>query len=108
MKWQKLPPYEGKIYQGCGCCPPVERVAPLDMVIAVGFGVAQVTRDNELVFQEQPDDERLRTLAEFEEMAKQDPDHDWRVLLVAPLRSREYQRHDDGKWVLIDSGPGFA
>jgi len=80
------------------------------MVIGVGFGIAQVTKDEELVFQEQPEqaNDELPYLSEFEEMAKKDPDHDWRVLLVAPLREREYQRQGDGEWVLIASGRGFA
>ncbi len=109
-KWKgKLePPYEGSIHQGCLNCPPVERIAPLDMLIAVGFGIARVTRGKKIVFQETADDEDYHRLAEFEEMAKTDPDHDWRVLLEAPLRSREYQRQGEGKWVLIASGEGFA
>jgi hypothetical protein len=109
-KWSgKLePPYKGPIHQGCLNCPPVERIAPMDMLIAVGFGSAEVLRGKKVVFSEGPNDEDFHTLAEFEEMAKQDPDHDWRVILDAPLRSREYQRQGDGKWVLIKSGMGFA
>lgn len=109
-KWKgKLqPPYYGPIHQGCLSCPQVERIASLDMIIAVGFGVARVTRGKKIIFQEQYNDEDFHRLSEFEEMAKRDPDHDWRVLLDAPLRAGEYQRHGDGKWVLIASGEGFA
>jgi len=106
MEYEK--PYEGQIFQGCLNCPPVEKTAPMDMIIAVGFGVAQVTKDDELIYVEKPDEENYHELSEFEKMAKSDPDHDWRVLLEAPLRSREYQRQGDGKWVLINSGMGFA
>lgn len=109
-KWKgKLqPPHEGAIHQGCLNCPPIERIAPLDMIIAVGLGVARVTRGRRVIFSEGANDENDHYLSEFEEMAKADPDHDWRVLLDAPLRSREYQRQGEGKWVLIKSGPGFA
>lgn len=109
-KWKgKLqPPYEGAIHQGCLNCPPVERVAPMNMLIAVGFGYAAVTRGSKVVFREKPNDDDLHYLEEFEAMAAKDPDHDWRVVLNAPLRSRTYQRHGPGKWVLIESGEGFA
>lgn len=107
-RWKKQPPYEGTIHQGCLNCPPVESVAPMDMLIAVGFGCAMVTRGKKVIYMESPNDEEFRTLAEFEEMAKLDPNHDWRVTLEAPLRGRTYQRHDVGKWVLIESNMGFA
>jgi hypothetical protein len=105
--WKKEKPYTGTIHQGCLNCPPVEQVAPMDMVIAVGFGIAQITRDSDFVYSEGDEDD-FPTLAQFEEMAAADPDHDWRCLLVAPLRGREYQRHDKGKLVLIASDDGFA
>jgi len=109
--WIKLEPWEGPIHQGCMNCPPVERTAPMDMMIAVGFGVAQVTRDPELVWSEPRDPQswdELWTTADAERAAAADPDHDWRILLDAPLRMREYQRHGPGEWVLVASGPGFA
>lgn len=108
MTWRKLPAWTGEIHQGCGSCAPVEAVAPLDMIIAVGFGVAQVTKGDEIIFQESMGDEEFHELQEFENMAKADPDHDWRALLVAPLREREYQRHGDEHWALVRSGEGFA
>ncbi len=107
-KWKVLPPHEGPIHQGCLNCPPVERVAPLNMLVAVGFGYAAVLRGSREVFREGPDDTEYHTLVEFEEMAKADPEHSWRVILDAPLCYREYQRQGDGNWVLIKSGMGFA
>ena len=108
--WKKEEPYNGAIHQGCLCCPPVEQVAPMDMVIAVGFGIAQVSKDGNVIYDENELDDGVDypDLAFFEELAAADPDHDWRCLLFAPLRGREYQRHDTGKWVLIDSNQGFA
>jgi len=63
--------------RGCLCCPPVEQIAPMDMVIAVGFGIAQITRDGDFVYSD-GDENDFPTLARFEEMAVADPDHDWR------------------------------
>jgi len=109
MNWKKIKPFQGNIYQGCLCCPPVTRIASLDTVVAVGFGDAHISKDNQIIYMETGnEDEPPRTLAEFEAMAKKDPDHDWRLVLFAPLRGREYQRHDNDKWVLIDSNMGFA
>ena len=108
MTFTKVPAWTGAIRQGCLSCPPVESIAPLNMTIAVGFGDARITKDGETIYQEPYDKTELRTLAEFEDMAKGDPDHDWRAILIAPLRDREYQRHDESKWVLIGSGMGFA
>ena len=108
MTWEKAPAWTGPLHQGCGNAPGVARTASLDLMIAVGFGQAQVTRDDELIFEEHPRDEETHYLAEFEALAQADPDHDWRVRLNAPLRDEEYQRHGPGQWVLIQSGPGFA
>lgn len=105
--WVKLPPYEGRIHQGCLSCPPVERQASLNTLIAVGFGVAQVTRDSVVVWRETPDEDPI-LLQVVEGFARADPDHDWQVELDAPLRSRTYQRHGDDLWVLVASGDGFA
>jgi hypothetical protein len=107
-KWKIREAVEEKdIHVGCLNCPPVEVIAPMDMLIAVGFGTAEVRRGKKLIFEEQMSEE-FHTLQEFEDMAKQDPDHPWTVLLDAPLRSRKYQRQGEGKWVLIESGQGFA
>lgn len=106
--WIKQLPYDGEIHQGCLSCPPVLRVAPMSMPIAVGFGCAMVTKDNEIIFMENSEDETIHILEEYEAMAKEDPDHDWQVTLLAPLRGRVYQRHGDQEWVLISSDEGFA
>lgn len=82
-------------------------VAPLDMIIAVGFGTAQVIKGDKVIFRESNNDEDFHCLQEFEHMAQIDPDHDWRILLDAPLQMREYQRQEN-RWVVIDVGPGFA
>ncbi|MCB0684227.1 MAG: hypothetical protein KDC32_25465 [Saprospiraceae bacterium] len=87
-----------------------EDVADLDSRIGVGFGIAQILKDSEIVFEERSDQEweDLPLLREFEEMAQLDPDRDWRLYLMAPLWNAEYQRQGDGRWILIDKGRGFA
>jgi hypothetical protein len=133
MTWEKLPPYQSAIHQGCPHCPPIERLAPLDMLIGVGFGYAVATKDGDLIFSESSRGpmrhyydsklaqlliylstrkvirwEGLPILADIEELARENPDHDWRVILDAPLRGRAYQRHGPGQWILIKSNGGFA
>lgn len=107
-RWKAKPKYEGVIHQGCLNCPPVQEIAPLDTLVAVGFGCAMVTCGEKVVFMERPDSDDFHYLSEFEEMAKLDPNHSWQLTLEAPLRGRTYQRQGEGRWVLIDSNQGFA
>lgn len=109
-KWNKLPPWTGRIHQGCLNCPPVAETAPMDTIVAVGFGYAAITRDGEVVYSEPLNATglRFRRLCSFEKKAARDPHHDWRLIFHAPLRSRTYQRHGDKLWVLVDSNQGFA
>jgi hypothetical protein len=88
--------------------------ADLDAFIAVGFGSAFVTRNGSQLWCEpngyQSEDE-LWTFADAEAFAAADPDgddSDWRVHLVGPLGDFHYQRQGAGRWVLYESGPGFA
>ena len=106
-KYTKLPPYKGQIYQGCLNCPPVLQKAKMNMLVGVGFGYAVIKKNDEIIFREEEDD-NLPILMKFELMARKAPDFDWRCLLEAPLRSREYQRQGKNNWILIDSGQGFA
>ncbi len=106
--WKKLEPIDTHIHQGCLSCPPVEKVASMDMLIAVGFGSAMVLKGDEIIYSEPPDLGECWTTADAEKEAAKDPDHDWRIQLFAPLRESEYQRQDEGKWVLVGSGMGFA
>lgn len=112
--WTKLPPWTGVLHQSCSCCPPTEPRAPMDMIIAVGFGSAVATRDGVVVAdgedmaEKATDADDWLTLEQVEAMAAADPDHDWRVSLQGPLRGREYQRHGAGEWVLTHSDEGFA
>lgn len=114
MSWTKVEPFTGTKHHGCLNCGGTEDIAPMEMVIGVGFGAAYALRDEDRVYDESAvmhgggDFDDLATLQTIEDMAASDPDHDWRVVLHGPLRGRTYQRHDVGKWVLIESNQGFA
>lgn len=96
---------------GCGClnCGPKPLVAPVSMVISVGFGAAYVSRDGEIVLDGESayHNGNSVTVQEAEDMAIRDPDHDWRIVLDGPMGGVVYQRHDDG-WVACIKLPGFA
>ena len=81
----------------------------MDMPIAVGFGDASVTKDNTVVWYESYyTSAKPITVADAERMAQADPDHDWRIHLVAPLHENHYQRQGECAWMLYQTGLGFA
>lgn len=92
---------------GCQTCAEQHAVLPMDAVIAVGFGYAALEKDGIPIFTEQDRDEFM-TVAEAEALAVAEPDSDWRIHLVGPLRERHFQRQGPGKWVLYQEGKGFA
>ncbi len=106
MNWTRVKPIKGKI-RGC-LHNPVYDEAPPDMLIAVGFGEAKVTKDGQTVYKYTTEcDGWLWTTEDAEEHAREDPDHDWRIVLYAPLYGRTFQRQD-GHWFLIAENEGFA
>lgn len=109
MSYEKLKPIKGG-YGGCLQCGYQYDVAPMDMVIAVGFGYAAVTKNEKEVYSEMGcnDKNELWTVQDAENLAKQDPDNDWRIHLIAPLSERHYQRQGENLWVLYEKGKGFA
>jgi len=48
------------------------------------------------------------TVQQAEVLAAQDPNHDWRIHLIAPLSECHYQRQGKELWVLYKKGQGFA
>lgn len=104
-EWTKLPPLEyGGYRSNCLTGGPQPTELPVSAILAVGFGYVTVSKDGERLWS--GDDERV-TLRRFERQAAKDPDHDWRVLFYGPLSEPEYQRQD-GKWLLVRKGEGFA
>jgi hypothetical protein len=108
MPFEKLEPIKGGL-GGCACCSHQHDILPMEAWIAVGFGVATVTKNGEEVYSEDPYDyENLWTAQDAENLAKQAPDNDWRIHLEGPLNDRHYQRQGDSHWVLYKKGMGFA
>lgn len=92
--------------------PPAPDTFPPTGLIAVGFGYAYLERDGETWYEEPSgydiEEIEFMTGADAEEIAAADPDHDWRIILKAPLCGRVYQRQGKGLWVLIHRDRGFA
>jgi len=110
MSFEKLPAIEGGS-GGCACCGYQYQHLPLKSLIAVGLGMATVTKNNEIIYDEMENEingNTLWTVQDAENLAKQEPDNDWRIHLVAPLSEKHYQRQGDGLWVLYKKGIGFA
>jgi hypothetical protein len=91
---------------------PIEprHILPMDKVIAVGFGAAYVSCDEETIWQE---DARKKfsdcwPVSRAEQEAAARPDHDWRIHLVGPLSEGHWQRQGVGEWVMYAKGEGFA
>ena len=108
MEWTKLPAIEGSIAcLTCGCGTKTD--LHMDSHICVGFGSAGYSKDGETLWQEQAEEyDETPKVQSVEDMAKKDPDHDWRIFFYAPLYEFEYQRQGDGIWVLVRKGMGFA
>ena len=112
LNWAQIPPLEdNQLFIGCACCSTACRIAHADMVIAVGFGSAFLSKDSELIYSETQDGP-IWTVADAEKLAASDPDHDWRIQKDGPLHGETFQRHAKGKysgqWVCIESNQGYA
>lgn len=111
MPWTKLPAVEHPGFRsGCLNCGPQPVTLPLDAYMSVGFGSCTVSEDGIGIYDEGQvsDLEDAPRLQKFEDMAKADPDHDWRCAFYGALSEAEYQRHGPENWVLIRKGEGFA
>lgn len=112
MSWKKLPPIEAKnIHHGCLCCSSACQVAHMDMLIAVGFGSANVTRDGECIYDEQQAEHAnapMWTVQDAENEAAKDHDHDWQIMKMGPLHGETFQRQGPARWVCVESNEGFA
>lgn len=100
--------------QQCGClnCGPKPNRLNLRQRIAVGFGDAYASRDGAVVLREahgpHVTDKDSPTVQQAENMARKDPNHDWRIRFYGPLSGQTYQRHGRNEWVLVDTDRGFA
>ena len=109
--FEKMEPIKGG-HGGCLHCGYQHEVLPMKTLIAVGFGVATVKKNDETVYSEEEYEheriEKLWTAQDAEDAARKEPDADWRIHLIAPLSERHYQRQGENYWVLYEKGKGFA
>ena len=109
--YEIMKPIEGG-HGGCLHCGYQHSILPMDAVIAVGFGYAAVTKDGKEVYNEnevcRDNWDNAWTVQTAEDEAAKDPEHDWRIHLIAPLSERHYQRQGENHWVLYEKGMGFA
>lgn len=102
---------------------PIGSVASLDMIVAIGFGIAEVTHNGRVVV----DGERAAqhglsptarrrfcnaegyvVLRKVERAAAKNPRGRWAVHIRGPLWDAEWERKRPGKWVCTSAGDGFA
>lgn len=106
--FEKLPRVEN-IHMGCLNCSTAARIAPMDMVISVGFGSATATKGSEVIYDEQfVENEEYWTVQDVENLAAKEPDIDWRITKFGPLHGETFQRQGANNWVCIESNEGFA
>lgn len=109
MSVELLPSIEGGTPSPCLCCGPMKGQLCKESRIAVGFGMAALTKDGEPIWMEEGQDwDDCMTVEQAEELAVAEPDHDWRIILHGPLRGSTYQRHGEMQWVLVEKNQGFA
>lgn len=86
-----------------------DRVLAPEATIGVGIGYAALTRDGETVYEEDHTGESApMTVAQAENLARREPDRDWRIHLVAQLEDRHYRRESAGRWVIYERGYGLS
>jgi len=112
VSFTKLEPIKGG-HGGCLNCGYQHDILPMNALVAVGFGIATVTKNDKVIYDENdlPGDateEVYWTCQKSEDEARKDPDNDWRIHLIAPLSERHYQRQGEDHWVLYKKGTGFA
>lgn len=108
MPVELMPAIEGGQPSPCLCCGSRESQLCPEARISVGFGMAALTKNGECVWMEDDEWHECMTVAQAEELAAADPDHDWRIVLDGPLRGSTYQRHGEMQWVLVAKNQGFA
>lgn len=100
---------------------PIGSRAPIDMMIAVGFGSATVERDGQIIidvsyplrardrrlFCDRDGFIRLRKIEKYIERRRLQRSI-WRVILNAPLWSATWERRGPKRWICAEAGEGFA
>lgn len=108
MSWKKLPALES--FTHCNMCPPKPQTLPLGAYPHPGFGGCSVfAADEPGLGQEMYDNATVQDVEDYAAAHDDHPgQHDWRLVIDAPLYDAEYQRQGEGEWVLVRRGKGFA
>ncbi len=85
----------------------------MDRHMSVGFGTVTCTRDKVVIYDKNEHkrnhgEDSIPNASYFEEMATKDPEHVWRIWFDAPRYEQLFGRQEDGRWLLIEVGNGFA
>ena len=109
-KWKKLKPLTKKDTVHIGCLNCSTACRGITMKRRIWGEHDSIIKDRELVYLVDPaeDFEDAPTLMTFENLARKDPDHDWRYYHLTALYDETYQRQGRNLWLLVKSGPGYA
>lgn len=107
-KWWK-PSIKGGM-GACACCPATVEKLDMHTRMYQAMGGWVIFKDGKQFYMGDfnKEFEEYPTLMKFENLARKEPDVEWRAELNLPLRSGIYQRHGENCWVLIEKGEGFA
>jgi hypothetical protein len=109
---KKLNAVEAKdLHIGCLNCSTAALKAPMDMMIAVGFGSAIVFKDGKMIYDGEADCHKTgkaKTVKHFEMLARKSPKSDWRIQKYGPMHGETFQRQGKNNWVCVESNQGFA
>ena len=100
-----------KLHIGCLNCSTAALQAPINMMIAVGFGGAYVTKNGKIIYNGEQDYSKrgkAKTVRSFENIARKESNADWRIVKDGPMHGETFQRQGKNKWVCIESNQGFA
>lgn len=106
--WEKKPPVKGG-FCGDGWFSYTQGEASMDTKVQALE--AKILKNGKVFYKNNNNEDEwwdYKGLSEFEEIAANDPDNDWRYTFSYPLRSGVYQRQGKEKWVLIERGIGYA
>lgn len=109
MSYAKLTPLPGQINGCLNCGYKASKLEMSHKCYDYGFDFEFITRNGKTVFStiNLPEKDNC-TMQKWENMARNDPDADWRFHYLGGLSETEYQRQGKNLWVLVRIGQGMA
>lgn len=99
-----------KIVIGCLNCGATEKVLDIKTKLYNDFGGYSIYKDNEYFWSVDfytPYD-KCPTIRKVEKLVSLSPLSKWEIKLDLPLRSAVWERKEKNKWILTNTGLGFA